>query len=439
MVIEEPKHGIFFTDEFGDKAFRRWSDIDKVRMEAIVSYLVAASMVQLPKNASKICDSGCDVNSSVTECSIYDRKIQEVVGMGHKQGDLYVLDQSRDIHDTTSSSVDLTLFWLNRSSSAFYLWHSWLGHVSGSRLRFLASIGALGKLDTHDISYCSGCKLAKYSAQPFSNSISSSTAPFDLVHYDKNLLHCIRLRHRTYYHCQSISLLLDLVGSTELKPNLMGPLKDIRLVLLPKVMIKSMLDVKNASLNGDLNKEVFQKPPPGVSHKLGKVCKLRKALYGLKQAPRACVGRILLSLYVDDMIITRDDYVRIESLKLDLAHCFAIKDLGLLRYFLDKMVDDIPIDAKVKYTLKKMSNKYDVLSKSSTEAEYRAMVVTTSEIIWLRRFNFRRTSLTGFPAQSTRSSNAIALDSSYLLVLITETSQSRQHGKSESDSNYLSD
>nr|GEZ99256.1 hypothetical protein [Tanacetum cinerariifolium] len=40
---------------------------------------------------------------------------------------------------------------------------------------------------------------------------------------------------------------------------------------------------------------------------------------------------------------------------------------------------------------------------------------------------FRRTSLTGFPTQSIRSSNAITIDSPYLLVLITETSQSRQH------------
>ncbi|GJS46817.1 hypothetical protein Tco_0596938 [Tanacetum coccineum] len=39
---------------------------------------------------------------------------------------------------------------------------------------------------------------------------------------------------------------------------------------------------------------------------------------------------------------------------------------------------------------------------------------------------FRRTSLTGFPAQSIRSSNAVALDLPYLLVLITET-QRRQH------------
>ncbi|GJV92550.1 gag-pol polyprotein [Tanacetum coccineum] len=164
----------------------------------------------------------------------------------------------------------------------------------------------------------------------------------------------------------------------------------------------------NAILNGDLNEEVLMKPPPGVSYKPGKVCKLRKALYGLKQAPRAwyekfetivtslgfvsshhdsvlfvkqsSVGRILLSLYVDDMIITGDDYIGIELLKLELAHRFAMKDLGLLHYNLgiqvasspkgyllsqskyigvlldraritDKMVKDIPIDAKAKYTL----------------------------------------------------------------------------------------
>nr|GEU94345.1 hypothetical protein [Tanacetum cinerariifolium] len=46
----------------------------------------------------------------------------------------------------------------------------------------------------------------------------------------------------------------------------------------------------------------------------------------------------------------------------------------------------------------------------------------------LCQVQFRITSLIGFPAQSIRSSNAIALDSPYLLVLITGTSQSRQHG-----------
>nr|GEW35391.1 copia protein [Tanacetum cinerariifolium] len=51
MVIKEPEYGIFFTDEFGDQAFQKWSDIDKEGMEALVSYLVDASMVKSPKNA----------------------------------------------------------------------------------------------------------------------------------------------------------------------------------------------------------------------------------------------------------------------------------------------------------------------------------------------------------------------------------------------------
>ncbi|GJW13117.1 uncharacterized mitochondrial protein-like protein [Tanacetum coccineum] len=122
------------------------------------------------------------------------------------------------------------------------------------------------------------------------------------------------------------------------------------------------LDVKNAFLNGDLNKEVYMTPPPGVPHQSGEVYKIQKALYGLKQAPcvwykkfstvvtsfgfvsshhdsalfvkRSSVGRILLSLYVDDMIITGDDCNGIELLKAELSHRFAMKDLGLLHYFL---------------------------------------------------------------------------------------------------------
>ena len=97
----------------------------------------------------------------------------------------------------------------------------------------------------------------------------------------------------------------------------------------------SQLDVKNAFLNGDLQENVYMAPSPSVSHDFRYVCKLKKALYGLKQAPHAwfekfsvmisslgfvssshdsalfikCTNtsHIILSLYVDDMIITGDD------------------------------------------------------------------------------------------------------------------------------------
>jgi len=120
----------------------------------------------------------------------------------------------------------------------------------------------------------------------------------------------------------------------------------------------SQLDVKNVFLNGDLQEEVYMAPPLGISDDFGYVCKLNKALYGLKQAPCAwfekfyivisslgfvssshdsaffikCTdaGRIILSLYVDDMIITGDDIDGISILKTELARRFEMKDLGYL-------------------------------------------------------------------------------------------------------------
>jgi len=83
-----------------------------------------------------------------------------------------------------AATVDLSSFRLSISFSSFYLWHSCVGHVSSSRLRFLVSTGALGNLKTCDISVCSGYKLAKFSALPFNRSISVSSSPFDLIHSD---------------------------------------------------------------------------------------------------------------------------------------------------------------------------------------------------------------------------------------------------------------
>jgi len=55
-----------------------------------------------------------------------------------------------------ATTVDFSSFRLSPSSSSFFLWHSSLGHVSSSCLRFLASVIAC------DVSNCSGCKLANF-------------------------------------------------------------------------------------------------------------------------------------------------------------------------------------------------------------------------------------------------------------------------------------
>jgi hypothetical protein len=117
-------------------------------------------------------------------CCVQDLQSQKLIETGRRENGLYILDELKVTVDAAATTVDLSSFRLSLSSSSFYLWHSHLGHVSSSRLRFLASTRALGNLKTCDISDCSGCKLAKFSALPFNRSISVSSSPFDLIHSD---------------------------------------------------------------------------------------------------------------------------------------------------------------------------------------------------------------------------------------------------------------
>src|SRR6266540_6707487 len=124
------------------------------------------------------------------------------------------------------------------------------------------------------------------------------------------------------------------------------------------------MDVKSAFLNGELSEEVYVAQPPGfvAEGEEDKVLHLNKALHGLRQAPRAwnikldqslgelgfrqstCehgvytrgvgMSRLLIGVYVDDLIITGGDVEAIDSFKWEMTRLFQMSDLGVLSFYL---------------------------------------------------------------------------------------------------------
>jgi Reverse transcriptase (RNA-dependent DNA polymerase) len=128
------------------------------------------------------------------------------------------------------------------------------------------------------------------------------------------------------------------------------------------------MDVKTAFLNGILEEDIYMKQPEGYI-KDGQehlVCKLKRSLYGLKQSPRVwnsvlhtflceqgftacetemCIyfkrannSLMMLSVYVDDLIIASDCMNTLNAMKRTLSARFEMSDMGEMQYCLGVQV-----------------------------------------------------------------------------------------------------
>ena len=143
--------------------------------------------------------------------------------------------------------------------------------------------------------------------------------------------------------------------------------ESIRILIAPAAQLKwkvHHLDVKSAFLNGEIEEEIYVHQPKGFIEK-GKedyVLRLKKALYGLKQAPRAwnyklnCIlksmgfiitvsdqavyllknieDKLLVGVYVDDLIITGSNIEGIEGFKTSMKTKFETTNFGVLNSYL---------------------------------------------------------------------------------------------------------
>jgi hypothetical protein len=123
------------------------------------------------------------------------------------------------------------------------------------------------------------------------------------------------------------------------------------------------IDIKTAFLNGEIKEEIYLEPPPGANVNKALIWRLLKPLYGLKQAERQWyqkvhakftaigfvrleadhsifrqgegVNLILVTVYVDDMLIFSKLTSAIISFKEQLATIFPTTDLGEAHWILN--------------------------------------------------------------------------------------------------------
>lgn len=142
-------------------------------------------------------------------------------------------------------------------------------------------------------------------------------------------------------------------------------------------MMIYLMDVVTAFLHGDLEEEIYMKPPAGFPCPKGKVLRVCKALYGLKQSPRAwyqklyntmvqklgfrvskydpCVFindklNLIVAIWVDDLMILAKDPASASEFRGAMAREFNMKDEGECTFYLGMNMEQTSDGIKIHQT-----------------------------------------------------------------------------------------
>jgi hypothetical protein len=128
-----------------------------------------------------------DLNCSVTFfpywCILQDLRTKTTIGLGKQRDGLYYLVALASEKPQHPSAATISCHSpSSQVTSSTALWHRLLGHLSSSRLDFMAK--KLLNFSFQSNNACDVCALAKQSRLPFSVSSISSIRPFELIHCD---------------------------------------------------------------------------------------------------------------------------------------------------------------------------------------------------------------------------------------------------------------
>src|SRR3954465_14618795 len=127
---------------------------------------------------SQFCDRGYKVLFDKDACYLYDLHIKNIIAMGKRERNIYVID----IHSVKNNTCLIT------TNDELHLWHKRLGHINIKTVSKLSKhelVRGIPKFTSKNIDLCEACQLGKQVKTSFKSlDMISTKRPLELLHMD---------------------------------------------------------------------------------------------------------------------------------------------------------------------------------------------------------------------------------------------------------------